>query len=320
MATLNFSLPINMFHPAIFYGWVDSYNNSNITITDGYYTGTYDGAFTYNANGLSGGTVTGYHFYEGGALSATVTNGNANALTVYNYLSAGNASGLYNYILRFDDIMFGSASADGLSGYIGNDTIYGNSGNDTLSGGPGNDILNGGAGIDTAIFSGIRSAYTISSTATGYTVTGGNDGAETLTNIERLQFSDKKIAIDINGFTGQAFRLYQAAFDRTPDQQGLGYWINQMDNGMSLQDVAKSFIASQEFANLYGSHPTNTSFINKLYNHVLDRQPDIGGQTYWENQLTSQSQSQSEVLLGFSESTENQNNVIGLIGVGIELP
>ncbi|WP_309087228.1 type I secretion C-terminal target domain-containing protein [Phenylobacterium sp.] len=72
--------------------------------------------------------------------------------------------------------------------------------NDTLTGGGGNDTIVGGAGADVAVFSGARSAYTISIAANGViTVThnsGGADGVDTLTGVELLQFSDGTVAAD----------------------------------------------------------------------------------------------------------------------------
>jgi Ca2+-binding RTX toxin-like protein len=44
--------------------------------------------------------------------------------------------------------MVGTATADRLSGYSGNDTISGGGGSDTLAGGAGNDVLLGGAARD----------------------------------------------------------------------------------------------------------------------------------------------------------------------------
>jgi Ca2+-binding RTX toxin-like protein len=44
--------------------------------------------------------------------------------------------------------------------------------------------------MDTAVYSGPKSAYSITKTGAGYTVSGGGDGTDTLSGIERLQFSD----------------------------------------------------------------------------------------------------------------------------------
>ena len=107
--------------------------------------------------------------------------------------------------------------------------VSGGAGNDTLVGGAGNDTLDGGAGLDTALFSGSKAGYTLTRTSSGMTAASAADGTDALINIERLQFTDKTLAFDLDGNAGQAYRLYQAAFDRVPDQGGLGYWIDEMD-------------------------------------------------------------------------------------------
>ena len=75
-------------------------------------------------------------------------------------------------------------------GGSGADTIFGNSADNVLTGGAGDDTIDGGLGFDIAVFSGERSAYTISEVDGVITVTGA-DGTDTLRNIERLQFSDQ---------------------------------------------------------------------------------------------------------------------------------
>ena len=139
-----------------------------------------------------------------------------------------------------------------------------------------------------------------------------------LNSVERVRFTDKSVALDIDGNAGQAFRLYNAAFDRTPDKSGLGYWLNQMDNGTSLKAVSQGFVSSNEFVALNGVNPTSTQLATSLYKHVLDRTPDQVGLAYWVGQLDSNSMTRSDVLMGFSESTENQIAVSGQIQGGIE--
>ncbi|MBR0850306.1 cadherin-like domain-containing protein [Bradyrhizobium diazoefficiens] len=95
----------------------------------------------------------------------------------------------------------------------GNDlanVITGNSGDNLLTGLGGNDTIDGGAGIDTAGYQDARSNYAISVTTdshgrvTGFSQvaeTGANkgavdEGADSLTSIERLQFSD--VTLDVN--------------------------------------------------------------------------------------------------------------------------
>jgi hypothetical protein len=76
-------------------------------------------------------------------------------------------------------------------GGSGNDTITGNDADNVLRGNGGNDTIDGGAGIDTAVFSGLRSSYTLTALAgTGIRVV-GPDGIDTLSNIEKLAFDDQ---------------------------------------------------------------------------------------------------------------------------------
>ncbi|MGZ9099733.1 MAG: calcium-binding protein, partial [Brevundimonas sp.] len=82
----------------------------------------------------------------------------------------------------------GTAAID-LTGNRFDNTILGNAGANVLTGGTGNDTINGGGGTDTAVFSGLRSAYTISTTG-GVTTVAGPDGTDSLTNVEQLQFDD----------------------------------------------------------------------------------------------------------------------------------
>ncbi len=213
--------------------------------------------------------------------------------------------------------LFGSSSTPNVyTGTAGNDTLTGSSGNDTLTGGLGNDTIDGGAGRDTAVFSGARASSTITQTATGYTVT-GPDGTDTLSNVERLQFADAKIALDISGNAGQVYRLYQAAFNRAPDKPGLAYWIGQADSNVSLTNIASSFVASTEFVSTYGNLG-NHQFVDQLYQNVLHRAGEAAGLAYWQTQIDSNSQTRAQILNGFSESAENQAAVIGVIQNGID--
>ncbi len=205
------------------------------------------------------------------------------------------------------------------------DEIHGLGGDDTMRGASGNDLLNGGLGLDIAVYSGPRQGYAISRLTDGkWAVTdtvGSRDGADTLVDIERLRFSDVSVAVDLDGSAGQAFRVYKAAFNRNPsegDTFGLGFWISQMDSGMDLVEVAARFIDSNEFRALYGSTPTNSEFLSRVYTNVLGRTPDSSGYDWWLNEMnTNPEKTKAKVLADFAESAENKEGVLGLIGNGI---
>ncbi|WP_342118471.1 DUF4214 domain-containing protein [Pseudoduganella sp. OTU4001] len=177
-------------------------------------------------------------------------------------------------------------------------------------------IIDGGSGIDTFV-SGRYSAFNVvfRDGADFVLWDGGAGTYETLRNIERLQFFDQIYAFDVDGNAGQAYRLYQAAFNRTPDLGGLGFWIGQLDKGLPLRTVADAFVGSNEFKTLYGSAPSNNTFIQALYQNVLHRSPDAAGFEFWNKAMQSGT-SREEVLVHFSESAENKSALAEIIGDG----
>ena len=198
--------------------------------------------------------------------------------------------------------------------------VAGSAGADTFEASAGNQLIDGGGGRDTVVYEGARQQFNVSRDADGATVTDtlGAGGSDTLLHIERLAFDDVAVALDIDGSAGQAYRLYAAAFDRAPDDAGLGYWISAMDHGVGLQVVAGGFTASQEFADLYGAHTTDGEFVDLLYQNTLHRAPDADGRAFWIDALQIHHLAREQLLVQFSESPENQAQVIGSIQDGID--
>ena len=104
----------------------------------------------------------------------------------------------------------------------------------------------------------------------------------------------------------EAYRLYQSALNRTPDTPGLGYWTAQLDSGVSPLQVAQGFVGSSEFTQLFAGLDTK-GVVDQLYQNVLHRAADAGGEQYWMGQLNGGA-SKAQVLIGFSNSLENRLN------------
>ena len=203
-----------------------------------------------------------------------------------------------------NDILIGNESDNSLTGSAGNDTLTGNAGADTID---------GGAGLDISAYS-IASSSATTTVSDGVITTNDGSGADILTNVERLSYSDGSLAFDTTGAAGQTYRLYQAAFDRTPDPPGLSHNVNLFDNGLTLKQLSDAFLASAEFIALYGADSSNTVLLTAFYANVLNRAPDTAGFNGWNDLLTSGTLDRADVLIGFSESLEN----IALVGSAIE--
>lgn len=104
----------------------------------------------------------------------------------------------------------------------------------------------------------------------------------------------------------QVTRLYDAAFDRAPDDAGLTFWTNVLrTDAADLDDVAELFVASPEFRDRYGD-TDDSGFVDLLYRNVLDREPDAAGRALWVGALArDDGLDRDEVLLAFSESPEH---------------
>ena len=229
------------------------------------------------------------------------------------------ANGSYNISVQSVDIADNvSQAASGLAfSVLSTLNRAGTSGNDMLSGTAANNAISGGAGVDTMVYGGAHANFIVQRSTNGFTASSSANGLDSLLGVERIKFADKFVAIDLDGNGGMAYRLYRAAFDRIPDLEGVGFWMTQMDRGVSLDAVADGFIKSNEFIALYGANPTNVAFVSKLYEHVLHRPADGPGFDFWVNALNS-GVTRFDVLNDFSESAENVAQVIGAIQNGFE--
>ncbi|MCC0035239.1 MAG: DUF4214 domain-containing protein [Hoeflea sp.] len=175
--------------------------------------------------------------------------------------------------------------------------------------------LNRGDGKDTVTVAGNRADHSITNiniASNSITIDG-----KTITNVERLAFSDGTLALDDEGIAGQAYRIYKAAFARTPDNDGLSYWIGEMDGAVALLQVSTGFIGSAEFKSVYGTNPSGLEIVARLYQNVFGRDGESAGIAYWVGEVDSGRQSIAQILVGFSESPENVTGVAPGIADGI---
>ena len=229
------------------------------------------------------------------------------------------ANGSYNVTVKsFDAADNNTPSAAAISFAINSSlNRTGTAANDALTGTAGNNALQGLGGIDTVVYAGARGNYTVDQSANGYTVSSTADGRDSLLGVERIKFSDMSLAVDIEGNGGMGYRLYTAIFAREADYAGLGFWIDHLDDGFSMNYVASRFIDSAEFIAKFGNNLPNQGFVEKLYENVLHRPLDQAGFDFWVAALDGGA-ARDEVLVRFSESIENKAQVIGQIEHGIQ--
>ena len=154
-------------------------------------------------------------------------------------------------------------------GGSGSDTFIGSSANNQFRGNAGSDTLDGSSGIDTALFSGSRTEYVLKKTGDIFMVmdTTGAEGTDTLASIERLQFSDKKIAIDLEttGHAGQAMEFIGAlASSLLNDAWVRGTIISLFDQGYTMESISQLALTLKLLPT-----DSNADLANAVYHNVL---------------------------------------------------
>ena len=139
--------------------------------------------------------------------------------------------------------------------------------------------------------------------------------------------TDTSVAFDIAGASsaGGIYRTYLAAFYRTPEKTGFGYWIDRADNGASAVQMAEEFVWSAEFQALndvtandsYLTGNNIEAVVDLFYRNVLGRAPDEGGLTYYTSTIEDQRKTGGQVLAEIADSIENRANVLPVIENGM---
>jgi Ca2+-binding RTX toxin-like protein len=127
--------------------------------------------------------------------------------------------------------------------------------------------IDGGLGIDTCFYSGLSSSYTITKTSTGYIVEDNADlyGADTLINIEKLQFSDKSISlsIPINGGEGNDKLKGTANDDNINGNAG-----NDSISGLAGNDFLDGGVGND---NMIGGLGDDTYYVDSTKDVITER-------------------------------------------------
>ncbi|MBK9572636.1 MAG: calcium-binding protein [Rhodoferax sp.] len=225
-----------------------------------------------------------------------------------------------------------AAAAGNLSG-TGNaldNVLLGNEGHNSFTGAGGNDNIDGGAGADTAVYSGKRAEFTVSKTSTGLSVVDsrGSDGTDTLTNIERLQFADARVAIDTGAAqsAGGTALLIGAVLGQgalAAKKPLVGAVLDLIDQGYSFQTLSGAVMRLDIWgllANGGATSASNTQIASYLLTTVNGTTPDATTLNAAVTALDSETgAAQGTFLWHLAESAANQQqvNLVGLAQSGL---
>jgi Ca2+-binding RTX toxin-like protein len=211
------------------------------------------------------------------------------------------------------EAVIGGTANDVMRGDAGANTLNGGAGNDVLTGRGGNDAIIGGDGYDVSGYAGARKGYaTVNST----TVAGGREGGtDTLTGIEAAAFVDGLTTFNADSQAAQLMRLYSAAFDRAPDAEGFHVQLDALEGGVSMAEMARRFLTSDEFVSRFGTL-TDVQYVQRLYQNAFDRQPSNAEINDWLAYLNAGNTRQA-LMLVIAESAESRTATWSTLSAGL---
>jgi len=213
-------------------------------------------------------------------------------------------------------VMAASAVGSHLTGTSANDYIVGDTGNDTLVGGAGDDVMDGGAGYNAASYGGgiqnFQASVRAGEQVLDLTDRTGAEGTDTLFQIQTIQFNDRSIEttsiikaanLDPSQFA-PLIDLYSAYLHRAPEALGLDFWASQLGDGMSLNDIAKTFFNSGEATAARPPGQSLSDMVSHAYTDILGRAADAAGLNYWIGELQSGKLKVENFALSFVQAAQ----------------
>lgn len=224
-----------------------------------------------------------------------------------------------------NDALTGNDAGNRLDGGGGNDSLYGGAGDDTITGGAGNDTIDGGSGTDIEVYSGNRADHSITRNTDGsYTVRDqrafilpGGDGSDSLTYVERLQFSDMGLALDLAGNAGAVAKILGAVFGAgaLANGQWVGIGLSYVDAGMSYADLMQLALSAR-----LGAGYSDEAEIRLLYQNLLGISPTQTDIATWSGAIAAKQFTQASLAVMAADTTLNAANIqlTGLAASGLD--
>ncbi len=238
-------------------------------------------------------------------------------------VSGSNTYTVSLHVIAVAAVINGSASADVMQPGANADAYLGRAGNDRISAGNGNDLIDGGAGIDTSVYLNARAAYNLIKTDFGWTVqdNANIEGRDSLASVERLQFANTNVALDLDGNAGSVAQIIRALFGKSflTNKDFVGIGLQLFDGGMSYADVVKLAVGTDLFAQLAGGR-SNTAFVDFVYRNVVGVAPSPGELAEYAGALNAGVFTQNSLGLLAAQFVLNAQSVelVGLAATGIE--
>ena len=212
-------------------------------------------------------------------------------------------------------IAFGAVIENVITG-SGADVIIGNSSNNVITGGSGGDTIDGGAGIDQAVYTGNFTDVSLVKSGNVWNITSGTD-KDTLSNIERLKFNDKHIALDLDGNAGKTIKLLGLLLgkDQATNKTYLGIGLKLLDDGMTYEELMQVALDV-----VLGANPSSSSVVDLLWTNIVGPPTPADDLGQYSALIDNGTYTAAELAVVAADHSLNTTNIdlIGLSALGIE--
>jgi len=195
-------------------------------------------------------------------------------------------------------------------------SFTGTSGNDSFNAPSTTISFDGLAGIDTVNFGKAASAYSITHTATGYTVSDGV-AVDQLTHVERVTFADgTKLALDLDSHAGQTAKILGAVFgaDSVSNKAYAGIGLSLLDGGMGYGSLMQLALDTA-----LGANASHKAVVDLLYTNVVGLAPSATDEAYYVGLLDNGTFTPASLAMAAADLDLNAAhvNLVGLAATGL---
>ena len=179
-----------------------------------------------------------------------------------------------------------------------------------------------------------QEALSVNATKSQFTVTKGTNGTFvfvpnnvddnmiTTKDVERVVFTDKGLALDVNGPAGEFYALLSAALGQSDVNAGLmGVGLALQDTGLTDVQLAELLLSSSVYkADALGT--SNETFVKHIYTNITGQTISLADLTLFTGWLDRNEYTQAQLLEAASNLAVFRDathiNLVGLADTGIE--
>ena len=219
----------------------------------------------------------------------------------------------------------GTQTSDVLNGTVFDDFLLCLDGNDVVKNSLGSDYIDGGAGLDVCVFTEVKSLFTLTVDSHSQWQVKKGSVTDTLENIERINFSDTNVALDMDGNAGFVTKLIGVLFgsDAIANKGYVGAGFYQLETvGLSQDELVSFALAAggMVLANYESPRDFYSNLLANLWVNAVGTTLTTELAAPYLEQLIDESLSAVGIVNLAAETDYNktQINYTGLLSTGIE--